>query len=65
MHMEMTSKHYQQLHPEDRVTISSLKQQNYSIRAIARFLQRSTSTISRGLRCNGTIEHYRNCFIWR
>jgi IS30 family transposase len=56
--METTSKHYQQLQPEDRVTISSLKQQNHGIRAIARILQRSASTISRELRRNGTAAHY-------
>jgi hypothetical protein len=52
--MESSSKHYQQLQPEDRVTLSSLKQQNYSIRAIARVLQRPASTISRELRRNGS-----------
>lgn len=56
--MEPTSKHYQQLQPEDRVTISSLRQQNYGIRAIARVLQRPTSTISRELRRNGSADHY-------
>jgi IS30 family transposase len=56
--MESTSKHYHQLQPEDRVTISSLKQQNYSLRAIARILQRPASTISRELRRNGSIDHY-------
>lgn len=56
--METTAKHYQQLQPEDRVTISSLKQQNHGIRAIARILQRPASTISRELRRNGTAAHY-------
>jgi len=56
--MESTSKHYQQLQPEDRVTISSLKQQNYGIRAIARVLKRPASTISRELRRNGSAEEY-------
>jgi IS30 family transposase len=58
MDMESTSKHYQQLQPEDRVTISSLKQQNVSIRDIARVLQRSPSTISRELKRNDTADHY-------
>ncbi|WP_446812113.1 IS30 family transposase [Methylomonas sp. 2BW1-5-20] len=40
------------------MTISSLKQQNYSLRAIARVLQRSASTISRELRRNGAGDHY-------
>lgn len=56
--METTSKHYQQLQPEDRVTLGSLKQQNHSIRAMARILQRPASTISRELRRNGAADHY-------
>lgn len=56
--MGSTSKHYQHLQPEDRVTISSLKQQNYSIRGIAQVLNRPASTISRELRRNVTSEHY-------
>jgi IS30 family transposase len=56
--MEITSKHYQQLQPEDRVTIGSLKQQNYSIRSIARVLQRSVGTISRELNRNSSSDHY-------
>jgi transposase, IS30 family len=56
--MESTSKHYQQLQPEDRVTISSLKQQNYTIRAIAQVLKRPASTICRELRRNGSAEEY-------
>jgi IS30 family transposase len=56
--METTAKHYQQLQPEDRATISSLKQQNHGIRAIARILQRPASTISRELRRNSTAAHY-------
>jgi len=38
---------YQQLQPEDRLTIASLMQQNCSVRSIARLLGRSASTISR------------------
>ena len=56
--METTSKHYRQLQPEDRVTIGSLKQQNYSLRAIARILRRPASTISRELRRNGSVDRY-------
>jgi IS30 family transposase len=55
--METTTTHYQELQPEDRVTISSLKQQNQSIRA-ALMVQRPASTISRELRRNGSIDHY-------
>ena len=44
---------YQQLQPEDRITIASLIQQRYSIRGIARRLGRSASTISREIRRNG------------
>jgi IS30 family transposase len=46
------SKRYQQLQPEDRVTLASLAQQKYSVRAIAQALGRSPSTISRELRRN-------------
>ena len=38
---------YTQLQPEDRVTLASLKQQSFSIRAIARMLNRSASTTTR------------------
>ena len=40
---------YQHLQPEDRMTIASMCQQDCSVRAIARTLQRSASTISREL----------------
>lgn len=49
MHNPSRSSHYSQLQPEDRVTIASLKQQNFSVRAIARQLRRSPATISREL----------------
>jgi IS30 family transposase len=45
-------KRYQQLQPEDRVTLASLVQQKYSVRAMAQILGRSPSTISRELRRN-------------
>jgi hypothetical protein len=38
---------YQQLQPEDRMTMASMHQQGASMRAMARVLGRSTSTISR------------------
>jgi IS30 family transposase len=38
---------YQQLQPEDRMTMASMHQQGASVRAMARVLGRSTSTISR------------------
>ena len=43
------SKRYQQLQPEDRVTLASLIQQKYTVRDIALVLGRSPSTISREL----------------
>jgi len=49
---------YRQLQPEDRVTLASLKQQNYSVREIARVLARSASTISRELRRNASAGQY-------
>lgn len=62
MHNPSRSSHYSQLQPEDRVTIASLKQQNYSVRAIARQLRRSPATISRELARNahpsGHASHY-------
>ena len=56
--MHSTSPHYRQLQPEDRMTLASLLQQNYSIRAIARVLHRSPSTISRELRRNADASGY-------
>ena len=47
---------YRQLQPEGRVSIASPRQQNVGIRAIARQLQRSPSTISRELQRNGRPE---------
>ena len=43
---------YRQLQPEDRVTLASLRQQNHSVREIARVFGRSASTVSRELRRN-------------
>jgi IS30 family transposase len=40
---------YQQLQPDDRITIANMSQQGYSVRAISRTLQRAPSTISREL----------------
>ena len=45
--MQTSSRRYQQLQPEDRVTMASLLQQNHSLRDIAAVLNRSPSTISR------------------
>jgi hypothetical protein len=46
------SKRYQQLQPEDRVTLASLAQQKYTVRDMALVLGRSPSTISRELQRN-------------
>ena len=56
--MPTASSHYHQLQPEDRVTIASLKQQNHSVRAIARQLHRSPATISRELQRNACSSGY-------
>ena len=56
--MQSSPCHYHQLQPEDRVTIASLKQQNYSVRAIARQLRRSPTTISRELQRNSNPSGY-------
>lgn len=52
--MQTTPRSYQQLQPEDRVTMASLLQQNHSLRAIAKVLNRSPSTISRERRRNAS-----------
>ena len=43
---------YQQLQPEDRITMASMLQRGLSVRAIGRTLSRSTSTITRELARN-------------
>ncbi|WP_131542648.1 helix-turn-helix domain-containing protein, partial [Paraburkholderia hospita] len=43
---------YQQLQPEERMTIASMKQQGSSVRAMARILGRPASTVSRELTRN-------------
>ncbi|WP_309974731.1 IS30 family transposase [Variovorax guangxiensis] len=47
---------YQQLQPEDRMTMASMRQQGSSMRAMARMLGRSASTISRELERNTLAE---------
>ena len=47
------SKRYQQLQPEERMTLASLVQQNYTAGAIAKVLKRSTSTATRERKRNG------------
>jgi IS30 family transposase len=56
--MHPTSPYYRHLQPEDRMTLASLQQQNYSIRAMARVLHRSPSTISRELSRNADASGY-------
>jgi IS30 family transposase len=60
--MQNTSPCYRQLQPEDRVTIASLRQQKYGIRAIARMLGRAPSTISRELDRNCLGQGYHSAF---
>ena len=43
---------YQQLQPEDRITIATMRQQGCSVRAMARVLHRAPSTVSRELARN-------------
>ncbi|MDE2078697.1 MAG: IS30 family transposase [Burkholderiales bacterium] len=47
--------HYEQLQPEDRMTIASMKQQGCSVRAMARTLHRAPSTIGRELARNTSV----------
>jgi IS30 family transposase len=56
--MQANPSQYQQLQPEDRMTIASLRQQNFSIRAIARQLDRSASTVQRELVRNSCASGY-------
>ena len=56
--MHSNPKSYSQLQPEERMTLASLKQQNYSVRAMARVLGRPASTVSRELRRNSVQGHY-------
>lgn len=50
--------HYEQLQAEERLEIASLRQQGSSIRAMARILGRSASTLSRELRRNSSVLGY-------
>ena len=56
--MHSSPRSYKQLQPENRMTIASLKQQNYSIRQIADMLQRSALTVSRELSRNSELGNY-------
>ncbi len=56
--MHSPPSHYRQLQPEERLTIASLRQQSYSVRAIAQQLRRSPSTISRELQRNANSGGY-------
>jgi len=49
---------YQQLQPEDRMTIASMTQQGCGVRAMARALGRSASTISREISRNSSLMSY-------
>ena len=49
--MEQTTQ-YRQLQPEDRMTMTSMKQQGLTARAMVRALSRSPSTITRDLARN-------------
>jgi IS30 family transposase len=69
--MQVTvARRYQQLQPEDRVTLASLVQQKIGVRAMAEILERSPSTISRELRRNAQPAGYasasaRTCALQR
>jgi len=51
-------KQYQQLQPEERLTIASMHLQGSSMRAMARMLGRSPATVSRELARNCRFENY-------
>jgi hypothetical protein len=54
MHMQKQTT-YQQLQPEDRITIATMRQRGCSVRAIARTLERAPSTIARELARNASV----------
>ncbi|MCX7135568.1 MAG: IS30 family transposase [Proteobacteria bacterium] len=56
--MEITSRSYKQLQPEDRVTMASMLQGKSGVREMARALGRSPSTISREIKRNGAGKGY-------
>jgi IS30 family transposase len=56
--MQASPSHYQQLQPEVRMTIASLRQQNFSIRAIAPQLYRYASTVQVELARNSCLSGY-------
>lgn len=56
--MHSTPPNYTQLQAEDRVSIASLAQQGFSIRATARIIKRSASTVSRELARNSSSQTY-------
>lgn len=56
--MQSPPRRYQQLQPEDRVTLASLVQQKLGVREMALALGRSPSTISRELRRNAEPSGY-------
>ena len=58
--MHTTSSHYRQRQREDRITLASLQQKNYSIRAISRALHRSPSNVSRELIRSADASGYAN-----
>jgi IS30 family transposase len=49
---------YQQLQPEERLAIASLRLQDVSIRAMALILRHSPATVSRGLMRNSSATGY-------
>jgi hypothetical protein len=56
--MEITSRSYKQLQPEDRVTMASMLQGKSGVREMARALGRSPSTISREIKRNAGVKGY-------
>ncbi|MFZ1498514.1 MAG: helix-turn-helix domain-containing protein [Giesbergeria sp.] len=56
--MHYFSSHYEQLQPEDRVTIASLQWQNCSVRAIVRQLHRYPAAINLELQGNACSSGY-------
>lgn len=56
--MHNTSRQYQQLQPEERVTLASLAERKLGVREMAQVLNRSPSTVSRELKRNRGSQGY-------
>ncbi|SDP53087.1 Helix-turn-helix domain-containing protein, partial [Rhodoferax sp. OV413] len=54
--------HYQQLQSDERIALGQYREQGFGIRAIARLLHRSPSTVSREIERNAPVAVYSGTF---